>query len=128
MPIGLRRHQVRVDAHLGLLPFLGVPRDFRALGVELPDTRHLESDQRIVLGQVRVMFVDERIQSAGIRVVEMQFSAIAAIQRGQARLQIGAAAVDNWKPNFDNSYNPDTGNPGGDGVVMFVGLAEPPRL
>jgi hypothetical protein len=33
--------------------------------------------------------------------------------------------LNNWKPDFDN----DTvgGNPGGDGIVIFVGLAAPPR-
>jgi sugar lactone lactonase YvrE len=36
-------------------------------------------------------------------------------------------AVNNWKPNFDIAANPKTGNPGGDGIVIFVGLAKPPR-
>lgn len=33
----------------------------------------------------------------------------------------------NWKPDFDIDFPPDTGNPGGDGIVIFVGLAKPPR-
>lgn len=37
-------------------------------------------------------------------------------------------AVNNWKPNFKNSASEENGNPGGDGVVIFVGLAEPPKL
>jgi hypothetical protein len=32
--------------------------------------------------------------------------------------------VNNWKPDFDIDI---TSNPGGDGVVIFVGLAKPPR-
>jgi len=36
-------------------------------------------------------------------------------------------AVNNWKPNFDTDASPETGNPGGDGIVIFVGLAKPPR-
>lgn len=36
-------------------------------------------------------------------------------------------ALNNWKPNFDNDVSPKTGNPGGDGIVIFVGLAQPPR-
>jgi len=35
-------------------------------------------------------------------------------------------AVNNWKPNFDIDASPECGNPGGDGVVIFVGLAKPP--
>jgi hypothetical protein len=35
-------------------------------------------------------------------------------------------ALNNWKPNFDVDVDPDVGNPGGDGVVIFVGLAKPP--
>jgi hypothetical protein len=35
-------------------------------------------------------------------------------------------AVNNWKPDFDNDAAPTTGNPGGDGIVIFVGLAKPP--
>lgn len=35
--------------------------------------------------------------------------------------------VNNWKPDFDTDYPTDTGNPGGDGVVIFLGLAAPPR-
>lgn len=34
-------------------------------------------------------------------------------------------ALNNWKPSFDVDIGP-TGNPGGDGVVIFVGLAKPP--
>lgn len=34
--------------------------------------------------------------------------------------------VNNWKPDFDTDFDPSSGNPGGDGVVIFVGLA-PPR-
>jgi hypothetical protein len=33
----------------------------------------------------------------------------------------------NWKPNFDSDVSPATGNPGGDGIVIFVGLAKPPK-
>lgn len=39
-------------------------------------------------------------------------------------------AVNNWKPDFDvdtSPKNPQCGNPGGDGIVIFVGLAKPPR-
>lgn len=32
----------------------------------------------------------------------------------------------NWKPNFDTDFSPSSGNPGGDGIVIFVGLAKPP--
>jgi hypothetical protein len=31
-------------------------------------------------------------------------------------------AINNWKPDFDL----DKDNPGGDGIVIFVGLAKPP--
>lgn len=31
--------------------------------------------------------------------------------------------INNWKPNFDL----DMDNPGGDGIVIFVGLAKPPK-
>ena len=34
-------------------------------------------------------------------------------------------ALNNWKPSFDVDIAP-TGNPGGDGIVIFVGLAKPP--
>lgn len=34
--------------------------------------------------------------------------------------------VNNWKPRFRTNFPPDTGNPGGEGVVIFVGLAKPP--
>lgn len=36
-------------------------------------------------------------------------------------------ALNNWKPNFDIAAVPKVGNPGGDGIVIFVGLAKPPR-
>lgn len=36
-------------------------------------------------------------------------------------------AVNNWKPDFATDFLPDTGNPGGDGIVIFVGVAAPPR-
>jgi hypothetical protein len=32
--------------------------------------------------------------------------------------------INNWKPNFDNDV---VLNPGGDGIIIFVGLAPPPR-
>jgi hypothetical protein len=32
--------------------------------------------------------------------------------------------INNWKPNFDNDA---VLNPGGDGIIIFVGLAPPPR-
>ncbi len=32
----------------------------------------------------------------------------------------------NWKPYFDSDVSSETGNPGGDGIVIFVGLAKPP--
>jgi sugar lactone lactonase YvrE len=35
-------------------------------------------------------------------------------------------ACNNWKPDFDTNVSTETGNPGGDGVVIFVGLAKPP--
>ncbi len=35
--------------------------------------------------------------------------------------------VNNWKPDFSGDFPPKTGNPGGDGIVIFVGLAKPPR-
>jgi hypothetical protein len=31
----------------------------------------------------------------------------------------------NWKPDFDADR---AGNPGGDGMVIFIGLATPPKL
>ncbi|HEX2076142.1 MAG TPA: hypothetical protein VHG08_00485 [Longimicrobium sp.] len=34
--------------------------------------------------------------------------------------------VNNWKPRFETAFEPNCGNPGGDGVVIFVGLARPP--
>jgi streptogramin lyase len=34
--------------------------------------------------------------------------------------------VNNWKPRFRTDFPTDTGNPGGDGIVIFVGLATPP--
>lgn len=36
--------------------------------------------------------------------------------------------VNNWKPRFRTDFEPNHGNPGGDGVVIFIGLAKPPRL
>lgn len=36
-------------------------------------------------------------------------------------------AVNNWKPNFNTNASAKTGNPGGDGIVIFVGLAKPPK-
>jgi hypothetical protein len=36
-------------------------------------------------------------------------------------------AVNNWKPNFDSDASPTAGNPAGDGIVIFVGLAKPPK-
>jgi hypothetical protein len=38
-------------------------------------------------------------------------------------------AINNWKPDFDVDTSPKNkqcGNPGGDGIVIFVGLAKPP--
>lgn len=35
--------------------------------------------------------------------------------------------VNNWKPDFTTDFETYTGNPGGDGIVIFVGLA-PPRV
>lgn len=35
--------------------------------------------------------------------------------------------VNNWKPDFSSDFLPKNGNPGGDGIVIFVGLAKPPR-
>ncbi|HEY0035459.1 MAG TPA: hypothetical protein VGB66_02165, partial [Longimicrobium sp.] len=35
-------------------------------------------------------------------------------------------AVNNWKPRFGTDFEPGEGNPGGDGIVIFVGLAKPP--
>lgn len=34
--------------------------------------------------------------------------------------------VNNWKPRFATAFETDHGNPGGDGIVIFVGLARPP--
>ena len=36
-------------------------------------------------------------------------------------------ALNNWKPIFAEDYSETTGNPGGDGVVIFIGLAAPPQ-
>lgn len=33
-------------------------------------------------------------------------------------------SINNWKPDFD--IDTDGGNPGGDGILIFVGLAAPP--
>ncbi len=35
--------------------------------------------------------------------------------------------ANNWKPDVDVDFA-DTGNPGGDGMVIFLGIARPPRL
>ena len=35
-------------------------------------------------------------------------------------------AINNWKPRFDLDFSPVNGNPGGDGICIFVGLAKPP--
>jgi hypothetical protein len=35
-------------------------------------------------------------------------------------------AINNWKPDYDQDINPVSGNPGGDGIVIFVGMAKPP--
>lgn len=35
--------------------------------------------------------------------------------------------VNNWKPRFRTDWEPNDGNPGGDGIVIFVGLAVPPK-
>jgi hypothetical protein len=34
-------------------------------------------------------------------------------------------SINNWKPDFDIDV---TSNPGGDGIVIFIALAAPPRL
>jgi hypothetical protein len=36
--------------------------------------------------------------------------------------------VNNWKPGFGSDFDPKNGDPGGDGIVVFVGLAPPPRI
>jgi hypothetical protein len=36
-------------------------------------------------------------------------------------------AVNNWKPNFGTDFEAESGNPGGDGICIFVGVARPPR-
>lgn len=39
-------------------------------------------------------------------------------------------AINNWKPDFDVDTSPkdkQCGNPAGDGIVIFVGLAKPPK-
>ena len=52
----------------------------------------------------------------------------------QTSLQIDSAGniwtFNNWKPDFDTDFGSDTvqGNPGGDGIVIFVGLAPPPPV
>lgn len=33
----------------------------------------------------------------------------------------------NWKPDFSTDFSTEHGNPGGDGIVIFVGLAKPPK-
>lgn len=37
-------------------------------------------------------------------------------------------AVNNWKPRFGSDFEPCSGNPGGDGIVIFVGMAKPPVM
>lgn len=37
-------------------------------------------------------------------------------------------AVNNWKPRFGTDFSPGYGNPGGDGIVIFVGVAAPRKL
>lgn len=39
-----------------------------------------------------------------------------------------AWATNNWKPSFRIDAAPKVGNPGGDGIVVFVGVAAPPKL
>jgi len=34
--------------------------------------------------------------------------------------------MNNWKPNFDVDVAGSKANPGGDGIVIFIGLAKPP--
>jgi hypothetical protein len=34
-------------------------------------------------------------------------------------------SINNWKPDF--AIDTIGGNPGGDGIIIFVGLAPPPR-
>ena len=34
--------------------------------------------------------------------------------------------VNNWKPGFATDFDPENGDPGGDGIIIFVGLAPPP--
>jgi hypothetical protein len=34
-------------------------------------------------------------------------------------------ACNNWKPNFELDHE-ENGNPGGDGMVIFLGVAKPP--
>jgi hypothetical protein len=46
-------------------------------------------------------------------------------------------AANNWKPRFDTDIGlfndgtivvaPDEANPGGDGLIIYVGIAPPPR-
>jgi hypothetical protein len=49
----------------------------------------------------------------------------------QTSLQIDAAGniwtCNNWKPDFDSDAKPNGANPGGDGLIIFVGLAPPPK-
>ena len=33
----------------------------------------------------------------------------------------------NWRPNFELDHEAN-GNPGGDGMVIFIGLAKPPTV
>ena len=34
--------------------------------------------------------------------------------------------INNWKPDFNADILPNKGNPGGDGIAIFVGLAKLP--
>jgi sugar lactone lactonase YvrE len=36
-------------------------------------------------------------------------------------------ALNNWKPDFATDFSAKSGNPGGDGIVIFVGMAKPPK-
>ena len=50
----------------------------------------------------------------------MRMTALAIDQAGDVW------AINNWKPRFDLDISPITGNPGGDGICIFIGLAKPP--
>ncbi|HEX2208437.1 MAG TPA: hypothetical protein VHG93_12195, partial [Longimicrobium sp.] len=34
--------------------------------------------------------------------------------------------VSNWKPGFATDFDPENGDPGGDGIIIFAGPARPP--